>query len=487
MTKYVKIIMKSTRIQHLFIAFTLVAALASALDLRAETKEKAKKNVKYNENGEIIKTGLNFGPIPAVAFDADKGFQLGAILNMYDFGNGATYPDPRQQWYFEASFFTKGSQLYTITYDNDFSIPGVRLSSALSISNDKAMDFYGYNGYKSFYDYDKMQAGNKGESYLYSPFYKVDRLSALLKCDFTGNIWQNKLFWLAGYNLRVFNQNPINRTKINKGKKEEEMFPDGEPTLYEQYLDWGIIHPGEVGRSISSAIRLGLELDTRDKEGAPTRGVWLTALTTLAPKFLGSTIPYYKYTATFRHYVPIVKNDVLTFAYRLHYDGTFGNYAPHYILPFINCMGVNFDKDGMGSYRSVRGLIRNRVVGLDMASYNVELRWRFVNFKLWKQNIAFGLNAFSDGTMVTREFDTSFQKTAADFESEAQYLSAKNSYDTYMQNGQRKERPHITVGGGFRFIMNQNFIICLEYGLPVGKLRHQDGNGAFYINTGYLF
>ena len=71
---------------------------------------------------EIIKTGYNFGPLPAVAFDADKGFQLGALLNIYDFGDGSTYPNTRQQWYFEASFFTKGSQLFVVSYDNKFSL-----------------------------------------------------------------------------------------------------------------------------------------------------------------------------------------------------------------------------------------------------------------------------------------------------------------------------------------------------------------------------
>ena len=55
------------------------------------------------------------------------------------------------------------------------------------------------------------------------------------------------------------------------------------------------------------------------------------------------------------------------------------------------------------------------------------------------------------------------------------------------------DRPHITVGGGLRFIMNQNFIVAFEYGLPLSKfcsapfIKIQDGMGAFYINTGYLF
>ena len=99
-------------------------------DAAKETKKK--KEVQYNENGEIIKTGYNFGPLPAVAFDADKGFQLGALLNIYDFGDGSTYPNPRQHWYFEASFFTKGSQLFVVSYDNKTLIPGVRWSSAVN-------------------------------------------------------------------------------------------------------------------------------------------------------------------------------------------------------------------------------------------------------------------------------------------------------------------------------------------------------------------
>ena len=106
---------------------------------------------------EIVKKGYNFGPLPAVAFDADKGFQLGALLNIYDFGDGTVYPNTRQQWYFEASFFTKGSQLFVVSYDSKFLIPGIRFSTALAVTNDNAMDFYGFNGYQSIYDMDMLK------------------------------------------------------------------------------------------------------------------------------------------------------------------------------------------------------------------------------------------------------------------------------------------------------------------------------------------
>ena len=470
------------------IVLTIMLAVLSLSSLDAKQKQ-----VTTNDKGEIIKTGYNFGPLPAVAFDADKGFQLGALLNIYDFGDGSTYPNTRQQWYFEASFFTKGSQLFVVSYDNRFLIPGVRWSSTLTITNDKAMDFYGFNGYMSYYDYAKVDLGKdkaNHNDYIYTPKYRVNRLAMLFKSDFTGNIWQDKLFWEAGYHLSYIkqgykDQQALNLEKINKNKEDYKMFPAEETPVFDLYRRWGIISEDEAWGGWNSTVRLGLLFDTRDKEGAPSRGVWAEAHATLAPKFLGTTNPYYRYSATFRHYLPIVKNDVLTFAYRLNYEGTIGKTAPYYVLPFITVMGPSYDRDGMGGYRTIRGLMRNRVQGLDVASYNAELRWRFVNFALWNQNIAFGLSAFSDGTMVTRNYDMSFK-------GEAKYRA---EYDEYMaRSGNRTaDRPHITVGGGLRFIMNQNFIVAFEYGLPVSKfskdefIKNQDGNGAFYINTGFLF
>ena len=465
---------------------TIFATLLVSINVVAQNAEPTAEAAPAKK--EIIKTGYNFGPLPAVAFDADKGFQLGALLNIYDFGDGSTYPNTRQQWYFEASFFTKGSQLYVVSYDNRTWIPGVRFSTALTITNDKAMDFYGFNGYQSYYDFQKVLDGKKNDDmYIYTPKYRTNRLAALFKADFVGKIGDTPLSWEAGYHLSYFKQGAINREKINKNKDENKMFPDSEPTLFEQYRTWGIIKDSEADGGLNSTVRVGLLFDTRDKEGAPSRGVWAEAHVMMAPKWLGTTNPYYKYSATFRHYVPIVSKDRLTFAYRLNYEGTFGRKAPYYVLPYMTTVGPTYDRDGMGGFRTVRGIMRNRVQGLDMASYNAELRWRFVQFTLWKQNIAFGLNVFSDGTMVTKGYDMSFGRTLADFATPNEYEKAKAEYTAYMAQGTEKDRPHITVGGGFRFIMNQNFIVCLEYGKPVGKLAKQDDKGAFYINTGYLF
>lgn len=466
---------------------TLVAALLTTTLSAQEANTEAKTTTDNPSNKkEIVKTGLNFGPLPAVAFDADKGFQLGALLNIYNYGDGSTYPNPMSHWYMEASWFTKGSLQLIFWYDNKTLIPGVRWSSAVTFTNDKAMDFYGFNGYMSHYDAEKVALGKDKKNpndFIYTPKYRLQRLQVLAKTDFVGNIWDKKFFWEAGYHFSYFKQGEIDRAKINKGKDENKMFPDTEYTIYEQYRDWGLISDDEAYGGINSTVRLGLLFDTRDKEGAPSRGIWAEGHVIIAPKWLGTTNPYYKYSLTFRHYVPIVKNDILTFAYRLNYEGTFGKEAPYYILPYITTVGQAYDRDGMGGYRTIRGIMRNRVQGLDMASYNAELRWRFVSFPLWKQNIAFGLSLFSDGTMVTKGRDMTFR-------GEEQYRA---EYDAYMKQGADADRPHITVGAGLRFIMNQNFIVAFEYGMPVSRfssnpvIKNQDGKGAFYINTGYLF
>ena len=471
--------------------FTLVCALLASASLFAQSGNGTVGDQNDNKK-DIVKTGFNFGPLPVVAFDADKGLQLGALLNIYDFGDGSLYPNTRQKLYLEASFFTKGSQLFVISYDNKFLIPGVRWSTTAALTNDQAMDFYGFNGYVSYYDHEMVKLGNDDgdkQHYIYTPKYRFNRQNFNFKTDFTGNLWDNKLFWEAGYHLNNVeagykDRQALDLDKINKGKDDYKKYPETDPTLFDLYRRWGIISEDEAWGGFSSALRLGLMYDTRDKEGAPAEGIWAEAHVTLAPKWLGTTHPYYRYSATFRHYLPIIKNDVLTFAYRLNYEGTFGNSAPYYMLPFITTMGSTYDRDGMGGYRTVRGIMRDRVQGLDMATYNIELRWRFVNLSLWNQNIAFGLNVFSDGTMVTKNYDMSFRGAE----------EHRAEYEEYMaKSGLSNDRPHITVGAGLRFIMNQNFIVAFEYGLPISKfssdkaIKKQDGNGAFYINTGFLF
>ena len=225
--------------------------------------------------------------------------------------------------------------------------------------------------------------------------------------------------------------------------------------------------------------------DSRNVENNPTKGIWAEGHLMLNPWWLGTTRghDHYKYSLTMRQYVPIVP-DKLTFAYRLGYEGTIGD-APWYTAPYYTSMGIKPDYDGFGGYRTVRGLMLNRVQGLDVGFYNIEMRYKFVEFKLWKQNIAFALSAFTDGAHVFRGYNM----TLTD-ETKAALIAADPTvgqtkidlYDKFVKPG--KDGFHGSAGLGLRFIMNQNFIVAFEGAQCFNK---QDGGFAFYLNTGFLF
>lgn len=432
-------------------------------EVRTDTTEvkgkKSKKPVTYNEKGEIIKTGLNFGPLPVVAFDNDKGFQFGALLNIFNFGDGKTYPEPKSSWYIEASAYVKqgkiGTQKYVVSYDNRHVTPNynLRVCAAGSVFVDTALEFFGFNGYQSFYD-SSMPTG----------FYRHGRLTANMKVDFIGEIAKN-FYWEAGYHFNYFN---IGRYKDFYRTEEGEPEPEA---LFDLYQKWGIIPEGQTGDQFSSALRVGLVYDSRDYEASPSRGFWIDAHFIADPKFLGSSNPYNKVSVTFRHYVPIFKDKVV-FAYRLNYQGFVGKNTPWYMLPYLTVVGSLYDRDGIGGYRTVRGIMYNRVQGAQMGFFNAEIRYRFIDFKLWKQNIAFAVSGFCDGAGVLKGMDMT-NRTGY----------RPDLYATYIPG--RKENIHLAAGAGLRFIMNRNFIVAFEYAQAINKQDNK--KGAFYINTGFLF
>ena len=447
-----------------------------------EGKEtKAKKAVTYNEKGEIIKTGLNFGPLPVVAFDADRGFQYGALLNIYNFGDGSTYPNPKSWWYIEASAYTGGTWNLYLNYDNREIFNNTRLSICTNYSNESALDFYGFNGYQSIYTYgldgyfeshpeefsfDDTKKGQKaadkfkgGSGKVPKGFYRYSRQSFKAKADFTGKIFNN-LYWEAGYSFYWI--------KHNEFTPKGYTVADG--SLYQLYKEWGILN--DTGSNqFMSGIKAGLMYDTRNIENNPTKGIWAEAHAIVAPKWLGSSMDSYKLSATFRQYVPL-GTDKLVFAYRLAYQGFLGKNTPWYLMPFYSNMGYNRDYDAIGGYRTTRGLMLDRVQGLHTGFYNIELRWRFIDFQLFNQNIAFALSGFTDGTHVFKGYDLT-NKTGV----------KQDLYKKYIDTS-RKDGLHASAGAGLRFIMNQNFIVAFEYARCFNK---QDGKGAFYINTGFLF
>jgi outer membrane protein assembly factor BamA len=274
--------------------------------------------------------------------------------------------------------------------------------------------------------------------------------------------------WAAGINLMNFAVSTVDIDWLNKGKDGDEVLPDT-ATLYDKYADWGIITDKEKEGGFFTSLKAGLVYDSRDNEPNPNKGIWSEAV--LFQSF-NSEFTFTKIAITHRQYFSLIKNN-LSFAYRLGYQGIIAGDAPFYMLPYmVSSFSNSSNIDGLGGSKTVRGMVRNRVVGESVAYGNLELRWKFTHFKFINQNFYLALNPFMDFGQVLKEREVEWSNI--DFGTE-------NASDYFKDE---KDELHITYGCGIRIAMNQNFIIAADMGFPANE---QDGDKGLYIGLNFLF
>ncbi|WP_372773350.1 BamA/TamA family outer membrane protein [Mangrovibacterium sp.] len=437
----------------------LLFLLAVSFSLQAQKIDKS----------EIVKQGWNFGALPAVTYDSDLGFQYGALVNLFEYGDGSRYPEYNHSLYFEVSRYTKGSSIYRFQYDSDRLFKGLQSYAEISYATDLLYNFYGYNGYDAVYN--KAWTDEDDPDYRSRAFYNYDRKLFRLKFDLQGPLKGEELRWTGGLNFQTFKIASVNVSKINKGKSEADKLPDVEG-LYDQYLAWGLIRDDEANGGNIAMLKGGLIYDTRDFRAIPERGVWSEALLEFVPELLGSESSFTRLCLTHRQYFPIVPNRKLTAAYRLSYQQVLSGHVPFYYLPQLAVTGSKGSGfDGLGGSKTLRGILRNRVIGEDIAFANLEIRWRLTEFQFKNNNFFIGLNGFVDGGKVTGKRELSFYPTFAPI----------NTKD-YLDNG--AESWHVSYGTSLKVGMNENFIVTFDYGRATD---HRDGSSGFYMGLNYLF
>ena len=422
-----------------------------------DQQKKSKKEKTYNEKGEIIKKGWNFGPLPVVGYDADLGFQYGVCCDIFNYGDGTRYPKYNYKFNVEASRYTKGSGVFRFYSDLPYVVKDTKLFFDVTYFYAKKYEFFGFNGFESNHfspiNYEKLGYNfvNRNQfrfvGSMQRPFFNLPHF-----------------YWTAGlayYNTKV--------DRIDLPGYEDQF------TMYERYVYSGLIRDNEKNGGNTTQLRLGMIYDSRDLTSDPTKGIYAEATLVGAPDIIDRK-GYSNLSLTFlwRQYVPIYR-DKLTFAYRIGTQNVLAGEMPWYMINNLNTMF--FQKmytEGLGGSVTMRGVNRNGVIGEGFTFANAELRWRVVGFKFINQNWIVALNPFFDAGLVTQKFREEELK-ATDF-------PMWEGLSLYSGN---KESVHMSAGCGLKLIMNRNLIVSADMGRAFDE---RDGQKLkTFIGFNYIF
>ena len=428
-------------------------------------------SLQAQETDKHVRTGWNFGVLPSVAFDADLGFQYGALTNIYYFGDGSTYPEYLHSFYAEAAYTTKHFGIFRTSYDSKYLIPNHRLSIDLTYLPDQMCDFYGFNGYQS--KYNPAYSNQDDAAYITRAYYKYRRDLFRFSADLQGEI-HKPWYWNVGIGLLHFGVGSVDVDRLNKFTKDEDkMLPDT-VTLFDYYVNNGYIHPDEATGGAHPYIHGGVTYDTRDRLQNPTRGIhadaFLTYYVGLGPM---SSYNNVKFNASWRQYVTLLPKR-LTLAYRVGSQLNVVGECPFYLNTYLNQLYMQrVVYEGLGGANSVRGIMRNRILAPGVAFANVELRTQIFSFKAGKNMFYVGLNPFVDAGMVVQPYDEVCTDPHDDV-----------LFDPAYRN--RTHEPHISGGCGLKLAMNDNFVLSIDWATAFDK---QDNGKVsnLYIKMGYMF
>ena len=409
-----------------------------------------------DEKSEIVKTGLNFGPLPAVCYSSVLGWHYGALSDIYWYGDGSTYPDYVWKGNVEISKYSKGNTVLHSFFDSKYLIPGLRISAAVSWFGNKTTNFYGFNGAASpyFAPMDMITAEGKG-------FYLMRRDIFRVQTCLQGSFGDSNWGWAGG----------ITFWSIKTGHAVNEgLNYNNDVSLYDLYVANDIIPEAEKLGGKHLEFKAGVVYDTRDHENNPTRGTNLEVYMFGSPDIISKhDNNYLKLAVHLKQFVPLVK-DRLVFGTHLAFQGLIAGNAPFYTLQSIQSINMKqINTEGLGSTCTLRGTVTNRLQGNGYVWMNNEIRWSFAKFRWINQNWTLALNPFFDLGMVVQPYRLEQMKKVA----------SSNIYTGC------SEKLHMSAGSGLHVIMNQNFNINFEFGKCFDP---NDGTGlGINIGLNYIF
>ena len=367
-------------------------------------------------------TGHSITGLPAVNYDADEGYGYGAMLQYYDYGDGSASP---YKFSLQPTIFftTRGRRDLTLFLDAPHLLPdGWRMGFQLAREQQRAAPYYGIGNNTVSLDIPK----NSPNPY----FYRFERTVIRSNVDLQHPLFMPALRFLIGAGTRTADVRTI-------------PYDSGTTLLAQQ-----------TGRTTLPTVdtryaRVGLVLDTRDREIGPHTGNWSEVLVQRAGRVLGGDQVFTRITGTVRQYLPL--GDDLTLAERVVMQTTRGSPAVSEIFAVQSSFR---DDEILGGATSIRGIPKNRYVGKGVAFANSELRWSAAKFALRGRPTRLVLSGFVDaGRVWTDGLDVSEAFTDL----------------------------HVGYGGGVRLAIGPTFVVAADVG------HSSQSTAAVYVGLGYVF
>ena len=358
--------------------------------------------------------------IPAVGWDAEEGFNVGAFLELYENGS---WDDP----FFRTTPYRRKILVGgVVTTEEVFRILGrvdwpniadtanrIRLDALFENSQNR--NYFGVDDEdarlrsprsgQSFRDFQSYQddldllvpggqdgcaVGQVCTNARYDKYEAKDAIAVLsLERDMLGGLLRP----LLGFQVRWIDVDDLTGERVDQvgGRHSARQLP----TRLFRDCQQRIVDGCRGGWD--NFVKLGLSYDTRDFAPNPTRGVFAEAVAALSARAFGSEGDYQRITLSGSVFRDLFEgretSQNLIFAARATYHVVFGN-PPFYAMPKLGFS--DFDRAGLGGYLTFRGLKSNRLVGESAALVNGELRWFFAETVFIGEHLRFGLAGFTD-------------------------------------------------------------------------------------------
>lgn len=392
---------------------------------------------------EKVGSKMRFSGIPALGFGPDSGFGFGVVGSMYV--DEADFNPYKMAVNLKIYFTSKGINSHTIAVDRvrAFGWP-LRSISRLGFYSTINQNYCG-KGAAANCDNARAQlaadtAGVVGKER--TEFIKHFYLNRLMFIFGDQSIryllWQDvaKLELMASYRGSYY----LNRGFKSKGPYPGSLFQKESTGKTDGYL---------------STVELGLMLDKRDNEPAPTEGYWLEASARGGTFLIGSAWEYFGVNAAARFYFPFDKVRKFVFASQTTGDLIFGD-LPHDAMSRLGGSQALNNYTAIGGQNIGRGIREQGYVGRIKFIEQAEFRYTFWSFNLFKQNFDLNAALMTDLALTSWDF--------ANFSKEMRNLYAG-------------------FGPGLRVYWNKTFVIRADLGFS----PQENYSPKFYLTVGNVF